>query len=323
MNKSLDEAISDRQSANNRGRRSRRRNDWPRDGVRKVSLQSRFDFEHNHNENRSGRRDHSDWVHDKFDDDQSSKAPRASHFRPRNRPSPETESNVTGAKIRIDNLHYELGKDDLEDLFSRKGPVLKVDIRYDRAGRSDGVAFVTYESIDDATAAIHDYDGANANGQPIRLTLMSNSVSTARPRNPFDTAQKPSRSLFDRITEPPPRSRSRSPDRSSSIRHSDVSKPPPGHIDRYIPGQRTRSPLPARRGGSSTGGRRPGARREERERGSGRMGKDGRPRKTQEELDAEMEDYFGGNGEEGGHTVTGTGNGASTTTVDDDVEMIE
>jgi THO complex subunit 4 len=42
--------------------------------------------------------------------------------------------------------------------------VLKVDIRYDRAGRSDGVAFVTYESTDDARAAIRDYDGANANG---------------------------------------------------------------------------------------------------------------------------------------------------------------
>jgi len=39
-----------------------------------------------------------------------------------------------------------------------------VDIRYDRAGRSEGVAFVTYEAIEDARAAIRDYDGANANG---------------------------------------------------------------------------------------------------------------------------------------------------------------
>jgi THO complex subunit 4 len=160
-------------------------------------------------------------------------------------------------------------------------------------------------------------------GQPIRLTLVSNSTPAARPRNPFDTAQKPSRSLFDRITEPATRSRSRSPDRNPSIRHSDVSKPPPGHIDRYIPGQRTRSPLPTRRGGGSAGGRRPGARRDERERGSGRLGKDGRPRKTQEELDAEMEDYFGGNGEETGHAVTGMGNGAGTGAVDGDVDMIE
>lgn len=92
-------------------------------------------------------------------------------------------SSLAGAKIRIDNLHYELGKDDLEvgssthametllltchapqDLFLRKGPVLKVDIRYDRAGRSEGVAFVTYEALEDARAAIRDYDGANANG---------------------------------------------------------------------------------------------------------------------------------------------------------------
>jgi THO complex subunit 4 len=58
----------------------------------------------------------------------------------------------------------QLTRHEPQDLFSRKGLVLKVDIRYDRAGRSEGVAFVTYESIDDARAAIRDYDGANANG---------------------------------------------------------------------------------------------------------------------------------------------------------------
>ncbi|KAH0538702.1 hypothetical protein FGG08_004719 [Glutinoglossum americanum] len=247
-------------------------------------------------------------------------ASRTPHFRSRNRQSPEPEGNLVGVKIRIDNLHYELGKEDLEDLFSRKGPVLKVDIRYDRAGRSEGVAFVTYESIDDARAAIRDYDCANANGQPIRLTLMSNSTPAARPRNPFDTAQKPSRSLFDRISDPATRSRSLSPDRNPFIRHSDVSKPPPGHIDRYIPGQRTRSPFPARRGGG-TGGRRPGSRRDEKEKGSGRLGKDGRPRKTQEELDAEMEDYFGGKDE--GEGIAETGNSIGTATADGDVDMVE
>ncbi|KAI9772741.1 MAG: hypothetical protein M1840_000336 [Geoglossum simile] len=262
-----------------------------------------------------------DWVHDKFDDDQPDpKGSRVPNFRSRNRPSPELESNPTGAKIRIDNLHYELGREDLEDLFSRKGPLLKVDIRYDRAGRSEGVAFITYEAIGDARAAIRDYDGANANGQPIRLTLVSNPTPPARPRNPFDTAQKPSRSLFDRITGPATtRSRSYSPDRSS-IRHSDVSKPPPGHIDRYVPGQRTRSPMPPRRGGG--GGRRPGARRDERERGSGRLGKDGRPRKTQEELDAEMEDYFGSKGDDEASAATDNGV-VATAVADGDVEMIE
>ncbi len=114
----------------------------------------------------------------------------------------------------------------------------------------------------------------------------------ARPRNPFDTAVPPSRPLSERITVAPgARSRSLSP-----VRHTDVSGPVPAGIDRYVPGKgsRSRSPLPRRREG-----RPPGARRERGERrGGARDGGGGtrRPRKTQEELDAEMEDYWGGGG---------------------------
>ena len=51
-----------------------------------------------------------------------------------------------------------------QDLFNRIGPVAKLDLLYDRAGRSEGVAYVTYESADDALTAIAEFDGANANG---------------------------------------------------------------------------------------------------------------------------------------------------------------
>ena len=44
-------------------------------------------------------------------------------------------------------------------------------MKYDKAGRSDGVAFVTYTSIDDANEAIRKYNGANAAGQPITVSL--------------------------------------------------------------------------------------------------------------------------------------------------------
>jgi hypothetical protein len=50
----------------------------------------------------------------------------------------------------------------------RPHPLLN--LRYDRAGRSDGTAFVTYEFLSDARLAIREFDGANAKGQPIRLT---------------------------------------------------------------------------------------------------------------------------------------------------------
>lgn len=38
-------------------------------------------------------------------------------------------------------------------------------MRYDRAGRSEGVAYVTYEQREDAEEAIKQFDGANANGE--------------------------------------------------------------------------------------------------------------------------------------------------------------
>lgn len=38
---------------------------------------------------------------------------------------------------------------------------------YDRAGRSNGIAYVTYGSAADAKRAILEFDGANANGKSL------------------------------------------------------------------------------------------------------------------------------------------------------------
>ena len=163
-----------------------------------------------------------------------------------------------------------------------------------------------------ARAAIREFDGANANGQPIRLTLLPSGPSRGRnskdgaSRNPFDTAVKPGRSLFDRIEEPRGgrdrgRDRSRSP---GAPRRTDTRKPPPENIDRYVPSDEgarlSRSRSPARRPRMVNGGRRDGGRDSTDRRGdarrgtrggrgdSGRMMVGGRPRMTQEELDQEM-----------------------------------
>lgn len=134
----------------------------------------------------------------------------------------------------------------------------------------------------------------------------------------------PGRPLAERITVPGNRSRSLSPRRDLDGEASRKG------IDRYRPGgrgSRSRSPLSGRR---REGGRRPGARRdgggrrggdrgERGERGGGerggrdgRDGRDGRLKKTQEELDAEMEDYFNsGNGAGGSGTAVNSGTGAS------------
>jgi THO complex subunit 4 len=258
-----------------------------------------------------------------------------------------------------------------QDLFERIAPVLTISLRYDRAGRSEGTAFVTYANVADARTAIRDFDGANAKGQPIRLTLLpigpagGRARPTGRRDNPFDRVENP-RTLFDRIELPKGRragrDRSASPDEYDSYdeadprrrgprrggappirdRRSDVTKPPPENIDRYVPGQISGRNSSRRNEGREIG-RRPGERRE-RGGGSdrGRGGRDrlergengprmvnGRPRKTQEELDAEMDDYWGTANTSGGD-ATGLGGkdssqGAAPGAAKelDDIDMIE
>jgi THO complex subunit 4 len=110
-----------------------------------------------------------------------------------------------------------------------------------------------------------------------------------------------------------------------------VTKPPPDHIDRYVPGQRS----PRRRNDTTrTRGRRPGERGEPRSRtdsaAGGRQTTNGRPKKTQEELDAEMDDYWSTtntNGNANDATLappaTEAPAPAPATAADDDIDMIE
>ena len=60
----------------------------------------------------------------------------------------------------------------LQDLFNRIGPVQKLSLTYDRAGRSEGIAYVTYESAQDAKKAIREFDGANAKGTAIIFEMV-------------------------------------------------------------------------------------------------------------------------------------------------------
>ncbi|KAI1386570.1 RNA-binding domain-containing protein [Hypoxylon trugodes] len=296
MDRSLDEIVAESQQRKRGSRpprrgggggRPRERDSYPRDGVRKSARDDSRNLD-------------SEWVHDKFDDSSSRNRQRG----PRRRPSPDRFQDARGTKIKVENLHYELTEGDLNGLFDKIAPVVKLELLYDRAGRSEGIAFVTYESRDDAQEAISQYDGANARGQPIRLSI----VNSAPRRNPFDTAHMPGRPLAERITRPRSLSPRRDMDRDRGI-------------DRYVPGtrSRSRSPRPRRRGG-----RRPGARRE-RDRddntpntnGRDKVGRDGRPKKTQEELDAEMADYFNPSG---GNDV---GEASVSAPAGDDVDMIE
>ncbi|CDM36058.1 Nucleotide-binding, alpha-beta plait [Penicillium roqueforti FM164] len=319
MDRSLDEIIAE--DTRNPGRTSgggggsRRHNNsgrrHERDGVRKPYTSDRVDL-------------NLDWVHDKFDDDRS----RPSRGGRRGRDGHDSDRPSSLTKVRVDNLHYDITESDLEDLFGRIGPVSELTVSYDRAGRSEGVAFVTYARLKDAHLSIQEYDGANAKGQPIRLSL----VPGRRERNPLESAQRPRSSLLDRV-ERPRDDRSMSPEDSDRRRRggrahrSDVTKPAPDNIDRYVPGQRSSQRSPNRRGGGRRGGGRDN--RSQQTEGSNRRS-NARPRKTQEELDQEMEDYWGSANNGGGEAAAPaqdapqqTAPAPSAPAADDDIDMIE
>ncbi|KAF3762432.1 RNA-binding domain-containing protein [Cryphonectria parasitica EP155] len=297
MDRSLDEILADRGQKDGGGRprgrggqrRREPRSDFPRDGVRKSYRDE------------GPRNLDSEWVHDRFEDNGIRRGPWLGR-----RHTDGEHSEEIGTKIRVDNVHYDLSEEDLSSLFHRIGPVLKLDIRYDRAGRSTGTVFVTYEVYEDAREAVRQFDGANAKGQPIRLSILP-------PRRRDDSSAMAGRPLSERITLGSGRNRSRSPVRDMEDEAARR------NIDRYVPGgRRSRSPVRGRRRGE--GGRRPGARRgggNPRE-GTERQGRDARPKKTQEELDAEMEDYFTAQ-----TASNAEGQTAAATAAEEDIDMIE
>lgn len=52
--------------------------------------------------------------------------------------------------------------------------MISAGVKYDRAGRSLGVADVIMTNKEDALKAIQEYDGVNLDDQPMKVTLISN-----------------------------------------------------------------------------------------------------------------------------------------------------
>ncbi|KAK6351844.1 hypothetical protein TWF718_004989 [Orbilia javanica] len=292
LDRALDEIVADR-STNNRNRRRGPGNRTPRDGVSKQTRPQRDPPRGN-------------WVHDKYDDGNNGHRPRGDGG---------NREHQRSSKIRVENLHYDLGEADLRDVFSRVGDIRRIDIIYDKAGRSEGIANIIYATSDEAMLAVDQFDGANAKGQPIRVKLASQ-----HERGPGGPGGRrggghgggDGRSLFERVSGTQDADVDENSGRPSQQRRGG----PPRNvqemrqnakelgIDRYIPGERNGSRdrrQPPRRGGM-------GGERERRRDGGGRGGRGGgdrggergdragginRPKKTAEELDAEMNDYWG------------------------------
>ncbi|KAN0136225.1 hypothetical protein V8E53_006085 [Lactarius tabidus] len=98
-------------------------------------------------------------------------------------------------KLMVSNLHYEITQKDLTAIFGKIGTLVREPfIRYDRSGRSSGVAIITFETPAEAKLAKRQLDGVLAKGQPIAIQF-----DQTAPRR----ASAPPSSLLSRIQKPP------------------------------------------------------------------------------------------------------------------------
>ena len=81
------------------------------------------------------------------------------------------------SNLYVGNLPFDVGEEDLRDLFTPYGEVVSANVITDRqTGRPRGFGFVEMGQSEDAKKAIEALDGTEVKGRPL-------TVNVAKPRN--------------------------------------------------------------------------------------------------------------------------------------------
>jgi len=137
---------------------------------------------------------------------------RSSDYSPRRSDRRDNDTPTTNRCIGCFNLSPETNERDLEERFSKFGPIETIRIITDHVtGRQKGFAFIYYDSVDSAIKAKNDMDGRSFNGSQIRVDFSATNAKMEGSRGGSDRRQRrPEYSDSYR----PRRERSRSPRRS-------------------------------------------------------------------------------------------------------------
>ncbi|KAL0959697.1 hypothetical protein HGRIS_011392 [Hohenbuehelia grisea] len=136
-------------------------------------------------------------------------------------------TEMPNSKLLVSNLHYEITPKDLNSIFGQIGTLVREPlIRYDRSGRSSGVAVITYESPADATKAKKQYDGILAKGQPMEIAFDKSVTrrSASEPNGPTTA------SLLNRIQKQPLLERLSNADKSKPQKAESQRRDGPGPV---------------------------------------------------------------------------------------------
>jgi THO complex subunit 4 len=91
----------------------------------------------------------------------------------RNRITRPSFDNKT--KLKIENLHYNIVPQELNELFSTIGTLERCEIEWDTIGRSKGTAVVEYSDAKSASKAIQEYNGAELDGKILKVRYFDES----------------------------------------------------------------------------------------------------------------------------------------------------
>eukprot|EP01024_Parvocaulis_polyphysoides_P007135 TRINITY_DN12146_c0_g5_i1.p1 TRINITY_DN12146_c0_g5~~TRINITY_DN12146_c0_g5_i1.p1 ORF type:complete len:274 (+),score=24.95 TRINITY_DN12146_c0_g5_i1:140-961(+) len=112
------------------------------------------------------------WQHDLFQDD----GPRLTRGT-----KTYQQTNSQSGQIVVNNLNFNVSNEDIQELFARIGPLRKFGVKFDRSGRSEGVAEVEFVNYGDAERAMKQYDGVMLDGQRMSIKIISktNQINTS------------------------------------------------------------------------------------------------------------------------------------------------
>jgi len=75
-------------------------------------------------------------------------------------------------KLMINNLDFKVTDQDMEELFSKHGVLLKAAVHYDSQGKSLGAAEVLFQRQESCIKAMNEYNNVLLDGRPMKISLI-------------------------------------------------------------------------------------------------------------------------------------------------------
>lgn len=104
---------------------------------------------------------------------------------------PVKSITIGSNKVLVTNLDSSINEEDIEEIFESAGGIKSVNLKTDAQGRSLGTAEVVFSKRAVAVKTVEDYDGAAVDGRPMYLRLLDAAGSTIVRKRPEQERFRP------------------------------------------------------------------------------------------------------------------------------------